>query len=635
MFLTQKDEQDFINFVKQAKAAMAGSSDENKFSKIVNLIENNEINKAVEAVQKLDPVTELVPFYKSKEFERLSEEQQRQFRDSVDLANGVKQATEGVEDKKEEEKPEPEKEDIEAPAEKETVSLDEVPGNEDVPELDKLLADSDGLNEEASVFDYLNKKADAVPEAEASIQTRPADDKILQVIKASVEYGKDNGMPDDEIIIMAANDAGMDPQDENTRNLIKDQITKYSAKIAPHTIEDKTAKVASFIDQINNYKPEPNKYEQVLKIAQASENSKDFLEKIAKELDENTADTYKGKEMFNGEHVTFGGGKTPKHPGQKAFMTRDGGNPAVESVFPMTAKPEVDVYSDKKGRSKVTSIKSRDGIIAFIQPIPFDQPEPIATQFNYNGVVGGEVQRTKEDVGDPKGVAGHKTTNYLDTINELADKDPEKIAGKLPKSKASAEEHIVKEAGFEFHASVKKKSNDELAFGGVSDLGNDAAITDSVGVNKAHNKKLTPEELANAKKRYEEHEAHIERASEFVFNVKAADESLFNYAISMLESLKEFPAAYNAVKEAAETEDPETFTTVLKRALTTNIRGGNENLDLVIADLPFDRIRAEYFHVNPEDTMELPDEPKGSEKAKEDKSDSDADIDNLLSGEEK
>lgn len=625
MFLTKKAEQEFIKFVKQAKEALSGET--NKFAKIVNLIKDNEINKAVEAVQKLNQVTELVPFYKSKEFNELTEEQRQQFRDSVDMANGVKQATEGVEEPKEEKEP---KEEV---VEEESASLEDVPGageeSKGDAEADPFadlgdLANSEEFKAEGSMFEYLSKKASEVPSTEASIQTSPVTEPIQQVIKAAVNYGKGNGMADEDIIAMACSDAGMDPNNEEVRKAVTAELAAYKNQMFPETIENKTVRTASLIEAIHNYKEEPNKFDEILKIAKSCSTGAEFLQKCANTLDETPkGKQYPGKEMFNGDHTTFEGGETPKFPGQKVFMTREGGNAEVETIFKQTAKPEVDVYKDKNGRKKVTSISDKDGnTIAFLQPIPFDEPEKLAEGFDYNGIIGGEIQRTKPGVGEPKAVAAHTTKNYLDTINELADKKPESLSGKLPSAKASQNETLVKEAGFVFNAGLKKKSNevlDPINSPSGTTLPNDATLNVAECNKEPGKTTLTEQELLEAKKRMEDREANITRSSDFKLNIKAEDASLYDVSVSLLNQLQQFPPAFNAVKKAAQDGDDVSFKEVLKRALTTNVRSTFPQLDTIIEDIPYGKIKAEYFGIQePAPQVEEPkEEGKGKEKTEE------------------
>ena len=88
----------------------------------------------------------------------------------------------------------------------------------------------------------------------------------------------------------------------------------------------------------------------------------------------------------------------------------------------------------------------------------------------------------------------------------------------------------------------------------------------------------------------------------------------------MINFAVEFPAAYTAVQQAAQTGDDTTFQAVLKQAIQTNLRNGNPQVDSIIHNLPFGKIKVDYFKELPEE--EPKEEPKET-KEKEDKSDTD------------
>lgn len=624
MFLNKRAEEAFINFVKQAKEAMIGGNPE--YRAMVSKITAGAINEVVPQVAAMKP-EDRDKFYGSAEFRELTDANQNAFKKAVEDANNtmnaVKEAKKG--DKVEEKAPEAKTEaPADLPEDKETADLNAVPTAEEKDDvnkseptaLDDLLGGND-IKDEASLFDTLRKKAEA---DEVTADLRKEDTgKIEQVIVASVnsQCGANPDVDKETVVTTACADAGV-PVDPVYRKVAEEAYDKNAAN-KTETIEDITAKKASLIEQINNYKPEPNKYEKILTMAKSCANSKEFFQKCAAELDskENTQQ-YKGKDMFDGEHTTFGGGDTPKFPGQKAFMGRDGGNPAVESIFKATMKPEVDVYTDKKNRKKVTSIKSQDGIIAFIQPIADDEPEKIGIDFDYNGVVTGEIQKKPEGVGEPKATAAHMTNNYLDTINELSDKKPEQLAGKLPGSKAALEDNLKKNATeFNFNSDLKKKADAPYASLGeintnVGTIQNDKMDgTTKEGTALSGKKSLSAEESATAIKKIKEQEAQLERASSFIFHIKAAEEQEqpdngeYNALIQLFEQLKkDVPPAYNAIALAANNHNDDYFRTVIHKSLMTNLPAQMKQIEAILPNVSLKKVREDYFKIAPEQPKE-------------------------------
>lgn len=636
MFLNKRAEEAFINFVKQAKEAMTGENQD--YREIVNLILNKDFNSALARVKAMDEKDKgsSTLFFNSKEFKTLKDSERLSFQESYNQISGINQEAKKIKDEnKEEEEELPELK--ETPENKESVDLNDVPlQNEEKDKkeystaLDDLLEGSD-IKDEASLFDLITKKA-----AEADITAdmrKEAPGKIEQVILASVNSQcGDNPAADKETVVTTAlHEAGVDG--DEYRKVAEDAFEKNAAN-KTETIEDITAKKASFIDQINNYKPEPNKYEKILATAKACSNSKEFFQKCAAELDskENTQQ-YKGKEMFDGDHTTFGGGDTPKFPGQKAFMGRDGGNPAVETIFKATMKPEVDVYTDKKNRKKVTSIKSQDGTIAFMQPIADDEPEKIGIDFDYNGVVTGEIQKKPEGIGEPKATAAHTTNNYLDTINELSDKKPEQLVGKLPGSKASLEDNLKKNATeFSFNSDLKKKAEAEYASLGeintnVGTIQNDRMDgTTTKESTPSGNKTLSAEESANAIKKIKEQEAQLQRASSFIFHVKAEDmlsqefDEEYNALVALFEQLKkDVPVAYNAIARAANNLNDDYFRAVINKALTTNMPAQLEQIKGILPNVSLKKVREEYFNIAPQQPESVEEDKDSAKDKKTDK----------------
>ena len=611
MFLNKRAEEAFINFVKQAKEAMTGENQD--YSEIVSKITAGAINEVVPQVAAMKP-EDRDKFYGSAEFRELTDANQNAFKKAVEDANNTMNAVKEAKKDRVVEK---------GPEGKESADLNAVPtaGNKDnQPEgtaddttggnlLDNLLKKDEAPNTEeeiskgASLFDLITKKAE---ESEITADIRKiAPGKIEQVIAASVNAQcVDNPDADkDTVVNNAIREAGVG---ENYKNVAEAVYNKCVAR-KTQTIDNITEKTASLLEQINNYTPEPNKYEKILTIAKSCANSSEFFQKCAAELDskENTQQ-YKGKEMFDGKYTTFGGADTPKFPGQKVFMGRDGGNPAVETIFKATMKPEVDVYNDKKNRKKVTTIKSQDGIIAFIQPIADDEPEKIGVGFDYNGIVTGEIQKKPEGVGEPKATAAHTTEKYLDKINELADKKPEQLSGKLPSSKAAMNSDLKKKAEAEYASIGEINVN-------VGTIQNDSMDgTTTKETTNPGNKTLSAEESAEAIKKVKEREAQLQRASSsssFIFHVKASDtdtpeqqqeqqQQEYEALISLLEQLKkDVPAAYNAVARAANNTNDDYFRTVIHKALTTNLPTQLDEIKTILPNVPLEEVRSKYFKI--------------------------------------
>lgn len=610
MFLTKRAEEEFINFVKKAQEAMFGESDDKaSYANIANLISSGKEEEAIKAIMGLENKSD---FFSNVEFLGLPKNVRINFQDAYnkqlaaaqnltgmtpdEMAKKQKKAEEKAEEKaakeavKEAVPAEPVTDEPKDQSTKDTADLDLVPGNTDI-------------KEEASIFDYLHTKADN--EAEASISAE-GPGTIESIIVAEAKNAKGQGLPQEEALKQAKAVAGVGEGDHTFDEAFNAAYNEANSAL-PSDIADKTAKVAAFIDAINNYKPEPDANEKILQLAKSSATSWEFLQKVAKELDENPNKQYPGQKVFDEEKTTHGGGHTPKFPGQKAFMV---GNPAVESILDISGEPEVDVYKDKAGREKVTKIQDKNGdTIAFMQPVNVEGAD-ITVGFDYNGVVGGEVQRGETP--GPKAVAGHTTENYLDKINELADKDPAKLTGKF----ASQHNNLTKDAGFEFKAGLKKKSNNEVS--NISSETGSAMENDSVvdpvvssGVVDPKKKSLTAEEVSKARERFT-HNADLG----FVFHKTAAFEENYATAVQLLDRLqKEYPEAYKAVLRAAQTGDVTTFSSVVKNTLKVNLTQSDPEIGHILDQLPYEKVLSEYFKAV------VPQEPKAPEPEEKEKGD--------------
>lgn len=682
MFLTKKAEEEFFNLIKQAKKAVAGSSEDKKekddeieeedviaeeaapaagtgnpaFDSLIECINNNQANDA-QAVY-----ADLADADRS-QFLRLVFDSINMKKPLVDETAwnyfAEQQLMEAKPKAPKEEKPKEDKalEDNAMPGLGDGFDLAETP-KEDAPlkedeagdkELDAILdeeAGGDDFSTEASMFEFFSKKASKEEkdkeETKASI-TKEDEGKICNVIKAAVSYGKENGMDDAKCAELAKADLGAEGSEYD--EAINKVIASYKSANKPATLEEKTAAATAFLKQIHDYTPEPNKFERILQVAKASANSEEFLQKIAVELDEKpNVKQYAGEKMFDGDFTTYGGGNTPKFPGQKVFMSRDGGNAPVETIFDKAITPEIDVYKDKKNRKKVTKIDTPSGTIAFMQPIQLEQ-EDITMYADENGVIGGEIQMTKPGIGEPKATAAHTTQNYLDTLVDVAPKSPKKLAGEIPEAKASVKETLTKEAaGFVFHAGLKKKSNEmidiptnnvggNIANDSFGESGDNYKVDVEVNVNPEEKEKRRKEELMKAYNAIKEREANIECCSGFNFTMQkeAADDSLFTTVTSLLNNLQSsFPAAYRSVEAAANSGDTNAFGETLKRAITTNLRNGNSNVDDLANKIALDtelltNIKKDYFGIEPV----VPEQPEGGKKeesgeGKEGKDDADA-----------
>lgn len=310
-----------------------------------------------------------------------------------------------------------------------------------------------GDDKTASLFDYLTKTAYDVNElagmpATAEPVAAPAvDEAVLDEAKATYQEYVENGV-DCDASKLASDLASLGfTIDEATAQKAIDEVENEQ----PSDLGDKVESMDSLIAGANAYQPEASAEDALLEVAKSASSAADFLEKIAtvnkvaKPLDEASGSPeHPGKKLFNGDKVSYTNGRQQYFPGQKHYQERKNGNPPVESVHNVAGKPDVDVYNPQVSKKNVTSITdAKGGTIAFMQPIKLDEPTRLEAGFDYTGIVTGELQKTRETKEKLAG-AGHKTVDYLDSIDKLSDK--EKVAGDLPGAKASAKSYISKRA---------------------------------------------------------------------------------------------------------------------------------------------------------------------------------------------
>jgi hypothetical protein len=334
------------------------------------------------------------------------------------------------------------------------------------------------------------------------------------VVRGVCDWANNNELAEDDLVQQAMKDLGLKESDEDMRNLIREEIRAYHSIPAIHTIQEKTLHTANLLDAIKAYKEPESIDEIILTAAAEAKTAMDVFKKIAVKLDERpTSSQHPGKKLFSSpKSVTLDGGNTPKFPGQKVFMTGSGGNAEVETVFSDKLPADVDVYTDKRGRKKVDSIKTSTGdTIAFIQPVPLEGTETISKEFNYNGILTGEVQSAKK--GDPKefrGGAGHVTRNYLDEAKKLADKEPQAIAGKS----ASTKKNIEVVGGFYFCLpKVADGEGSRPYSGGDAQVGTDSSMEVAGEDVIPKNKTISAEDAAEVRKKLQEHDAKKPTAS--------------------------------------------------------------------------------------------------------------------------
>lgn len=310
-----------------------------------------------------------------------------------------------------------------------------------------------GDDKTASLFDYLTKTAYDVnelagmPATEEPVASPAADEAVFDEAKATYQEYVEKGVDCDAAKLASDMAALGFTIDEATAQKAIDEVKNEQ----PSDLGDKVQDMDKLIAGANAYQPEASAEDALLEVAKSAASAADFLEKIAtvnkvaKPLDEASGSPeHPGKKLFNGDKVSYTNGDQQYFPGQKVFQERKGGNAPVESVHNVAGKPDVDVYNPQVSKKNVTSITdAKGGTIAFMQPIKLDEPTHLEAGFDYNGIVTGEIQRTK-DTKEKLAGAGHKTVDYLDKIDELADK--KKVSGDLPGAKASANPKLSKKA---------------------------------------------------------------------------------------------------------------------------------------------------------------------------------------------
>ena len=328
------------------------------------------------------------------------------------------------------------------------------------------------------------------------------------------------------------------------------------------SIEDKTKKIASLLEDIKNYKPAKTKEEVILEVAASTNDAIEFLQKTAVALSEPTkSPEHAGREAFTDKTVTKEGGETPKFPGQKVMMEN---TQEVVSVYNTKGKPETDVFVDKAGRKNVTSINTGSGTIGFVQAIKLDEPVDIKG-FSYKGAITGErAQQQPKDEGEKLAGAGHETENYYDKVQKVAPKSAESLAGKWPKEKKQEEPAVeataAKEADLEKQATalgftyITKKADAPIPVDNIqngSTLGSDATLEPkSTDVIKAGTN-VTAEEVAEYQK--QQIKAFQEKENELAQKVVASEE----------------PAELNKEAEAAPVEPTQEVQAEEAPAITT------------------------------------------------------------------
>lgn len=348
-----------------------------------------------------------------------------------------------------------------------------------------------GDDKTASLFDYLTKTAYDVnelagmPATEDPAAAPAVDESVFDEAKATYQEYVEKGVDCDAAKLASDLAALGFTIDKATAQKAIDEVVDEQ----PSDLSAKVNQMDKLIAGANAYQPEASAEDALLEVAKSAASAADFLEKIAtvnkvaKPLDEASGSPeHPGKKLFNGDKVSYTNGKQQYFPGQKHYQERKNGNPPVESVHNVAGKPDVDVYNPQVSKKNVTSITdAKGGTIAFMQPIKLDEPTHLEAGFDYTGIVTGELQKTKETKEKLAG-AGHKTVDYLDSIDKLSDK--EKVAGDLPGAKASAKSGLSKKAslpiGMKRKAALqfikKVAEGEELPEGSISE--EDAKLTE-------------------------------------------------------------------------------------------------------------------------------------------------------------
>lgn len=378
-------------------------------------------------------------------------------------------------------------------------------GEEEEP-LTPETTEKDPILNKASLFDYLTKTAYDVNElaGDAPVETTAetatsVDEAVFDEAKAHYTNCKNTGI-DCDAQKLAADLGGQGFNiDEATAQKAIDEVDAEG----PKDLGDKVNKMDDLITSYNSYQPEASAEDALLETAKTASSAAEWLEKIAtvnkqaNKLDEESGSPqHPGKKLFNGDKVSYTNGKQQYFPGQKAFQDRKGGNAPVETVRNVAGKPGVDVYNPQVSKANVKSITDvKGGTIAFMQPIKLDEPTHLEAGFDYNGIVTGELQKTK-DTKEPLAGAGHKTADYLDKIDKLADK--EKVAGDLPKAIAS-----ISFTGFQ------KTAEETQAGNGTIGTDTTAAVGKPVEEKK---RELSDEQLVAAQGDIKDRDASLEAA---------------------------------------------------------------------------------------------------------------------------
>lgn len=484
MFLTKKAEDAFNALLKQAKDILDGDKDEKEVTEVKEtdlsdlntdgMSDEEAFNVVIKAYQDgfyFPAIKEYMKWEKPKrnlfkEFPAFASMEPVELHDLFE--KGIKDA-EDEETRKELEKAKAQKQNASKEEKKETDEVAETKSVEKTEEdpLDDLFGDeksaeptdadvaglegadlndvpnsSDESKKNASIFDFLHKKAEDV-----TVEAEIADEYPLdEQVKKSVRFNMEEGKTKQDAIASALEECHC-VDNEHYKQVAEDAANTFS-NLQPKTLDVYNASVKDFLEKAADYKEEGNEFDHICELSKSCSTAYEFLNKVANKLDENTAKQYPGQKLFDDpKNVSFDGGfgTSPQHPGQKVLSTKKGGNDTVETVFPKAEKPQVDVYIDKVNRQKVTTINSKDGTIAFMQPVPFEQ-QKMGEPADYTGFVTGTKleQFGKPNADGPVAGAAHKTEKYLDKVYEVADKKD--VVGKPHAAKAEFTYGMRKEA---------------------------------------------------------------------------------------------------------------------------------------------------------------------------------------------
>ena len=453
--------------------------------------------------------------------------------------------------------------------------------------------EADEFMAEASLFDYLTKKAEDLSFDKETEQVEEEKHGLSQdlkdaiAFKAQVESMYTSNI--DEIVDTIVKEFG---DTEEVRGYAKECASKEVDQSKTETIDNKTRAIGALLDSSKNAKEVVSKEELDLDLSKSASTAEEWLKKVANTIDEKSdSPEHKGKEMFNSDVVTFGGADTPKHPGQKVLMEREGGNPEVKTVYNVTEKPEVDVYKDKKTREKVVSISDGNATIAFMQPIPLGEPERIDIGFNYNGIVtGSNVNNGKTNVDETLASPAHETNNYLDKVDELSKKDPEKIAGEIKETKKAF-----------FEVNFKKTAAQEEHIG--KDIVNDVVTEDP-----AKGTMLSTEQLESARKDIQEKEDQIKASA-------SVNDPVYNDIKQRMLLIKTSnPQEYTALANIV--SDPYAFKAKAEALLTSSSAPGqNQVMDMSIDD--YKHLAEELFGADKQKDNEQQQDEQNQEEQQE------------------